>query len=409
MFAVYKDNDPMNTTVSIKKGREKPILQRHPWIFSGSLEDKNLDIAPGTIVDVRDHQSTFMARGYYNQKSQIRVRLLTWNQEETINRDFWRRRLHESIQRRQELRQQGDSNALRLVHAEADLIPGLIVDQYADCLVIQALTAGIDTHLGEIISVLNELLQPHAIYERSDDQVRELEGLTRRSTLISGTLQDEGLVEIHEHGVRFLVDIPRGQKTGFYIDQRDNRRLAGRFAAGKRVLNCFAYTGGFGVVAMVKGAREVINIDDNQNSLELARKNMELNAASTVTDTHYITANVFHQLREYRDANESFDLIVLDPPKFARNAAQLQKACRGYKDLNLIAMKLLKKDGYLMTFSCSGLVSHDLFQKIVFGAAIDAGAEVQIIKSLGQSEDHPVHLCFPESDYLHGFLCRKIH
>jgi 23S rRNA (cytosine1962-C5)-methyltransferase len=391
-------------SVVLKPGREKPVRNRHPWIFSGAVARISGEPADGDIVDVLDQQGKFLARGYLNRRSQIVVRCLTWAEEEMIDSAFWRRRLQQSIARRQALWQPGITDACRLVHAESDLVPGLIVDQYGSYLVVQALTLGIERHKSELVQILVELLQPQGVYERSDVDVREKEGLAPQAGLLWG--QEPPLpLEVHENGRRFWVDIQHGQKTGFYLDQRDNRSRLTRYAGGRTVLNAFAYTGSFAVCAYQAGAQRVINVDTSAGALALARQSMTLNGLPD-RDDDYVVGDVFAMLRQYRAEGYKFDLIILDPPKFAYAQSQVQAACRGYKDINWLAMQLLKPDGILFTMSCSGLVTPDLFQKVVFGASVDAQRDAQVLERLSQATDHPILLSFPEGEYLKGFVCQ---
>jgi 23S rRNA (cytosine1962-C5)-methyltransferase len=300
------------------------------------------------------------------------------------------------------------TSAYRLVNAESDFLPGLVVDRYNEYLVAQFLTLGIERWKGEIVSLLGELLPSRGICERSDVDVREKEGLLPATGLLAGQ-ERPALVHIVENGYRFIVDIKQGQKTGFYLDQRENRQKLARsdepYCRGKTVLNCFAYTGAFAVYAAGAGAKKVVNVESSAGVLKLAQRNMTLNGFDG-RDDEYVEGDVFQVLRQYRDEGRSFDLIILDPPKFAYSKSQVQAACRGYKDINLLAMQMLRPSGLLFTFSCSGLVSPDLFQKVVFGASVDAGRDVQIIEKLSQGFDHPILLSFPESEYLKGFICR---
>jgi 23S rRNA (cytosine1962-C5)-methyltransferase len=390
--------------VVLKRGREKPVLNRHPWIFSGAIKNIEGECADGDIVTVVDSRGSFLAQGYLNRRSQITVRLLSWIEEETIDRSFFRHRLEQATTVRRPLQEDPATNAYRLVNAESDFLPGLVVDRYNEYLVIQFLTLGIERWKREIASLLGELLLSRGIYERSDVEVREKEGLPLATGLLAGQ-ERPALVHIIENGHRFIVDIKRGQKTGFYLDQRENRQKLSRYCRGKTVLNCFAYTGAFAVYAAGAGAKKVVNVESSAEALKLAQRNMALNGFDG-RDDEYVEGDVFQVLRQYREEGRSFDLIVLDPPKFAYSQAQVQAACRGYKDINLLAMQMLRPGGILFTFSCSGLVSPDLFQKVVFGASVDAGRDVQIIEKLTQGFDHPILLSFPESEYLKGFICR---
>jgi 23S rRNA (cytosine1962-C5)-methyltransferase len=390
--------------VVLKRGRAKPVLNRHPWIFSGAIKRVEGEVADGEVVVVADYRGRFLARGYLNRCSQIAVRLLTWDEGEVIGRDFWRRRLERAVASRQALADDPSTDAYRLVNAESDLLPGLVVDRYDDYLVVQFLTLGIERWKTELVGLMADLLKPRGIYERSDVEVREKEGLAEVSGLLHGE-EPPDLVEVTENGHRFLVDMKTGHKTGFYLDQRENRQKLTRYCPGQEVLNCFAYTGAFAVYAAAAGAWRITNVESSAEALELARRNVALNGFAA-RDDEYVEGDVFQVLREYRDQGRTFDLIILDPPKFAYSQHQVQSACRGYKDINLLAMQIIAPGGILFTFSCSGLVSPDLFQKVLFGASVDARRDVQIIEKLSQASDHPILLTFPESEYLKGFVCR---
>jgi 23S rRNA (cytosine1962-C5)-methyltransferase len=400
-------------TVIIREDRTQMFEKRHPWLFSGAVEAVNGDPADGDIVVLRSQAGTFLARGYWNHQSQIRVHVLTWDENQIINDDFWRAQLERSIKARITENMQHDHgvpNAYRLVNAENDAVPGLVVDRYGDFLVLQALTAGIDRRKQLIAKLLMELLSPAGIYERSDADVRAKEGLPPNTGLLAGR-KPPSLIEIDENGRRFLVDIYNGHKTGFYLDQRENRALLGNWLRfdpqndSRTVLNCFSYTGGFTVYARDGMAQRVISVDSSADVLALAKRNVTLNGFSA-KDEDFVVGDVFDVLRQYRTAGQQFDIIVLDPPKFAQSQKQIDNACRGYKDINLLAFQLIKPGGMLMTFSCSGLIDADLFQKVVFGALVDAKREAQIVARLTAGPDHPVSLTFPEGMYLKGFWCR---
>jgi len=392
--------------VRLVKGREKPVKNRHPWLFSGAISGIEGQPGDGDIVDVMDQQGQFLARGYYNSHSQIAVRLLTWNPDEEINADFFQEAIAHSVARRQALAADARTDAYRLVHAESDLLPGLIVDRYSGYLVTQFLTLGIDRWKREIVACLADMLFSEGIYERSDVDLREKEGLPPVvGALWGGTPPDR--VEIRENGHRFAVDIKAGQKTGFYLDQRDNRVRVAAYCGNREVLNAFSYTGAFAVYAAAGGAKRIVNVDSSAEALEIARDNMALNGLAD-RDSEYVIGDVFAILRRYRERGQRFDLIILDPPKFAYTRSQVEAACRGYKDINWLAMQLLRPNGILCTFSCSGLVSADLFQKVIFGASVDAGRDVQILEKLSQATDHPVLLSFPEGEYLKGLICRVL-
>jgi 23S rRNA (cytosine1962-C5)-methyltransferase len=391
--------------VVLKRGRARPVNQRHPWIYSGSIERVEGDPADGDVVDVRDAGSNWLARGYYNARSQIVVRLLTWQQDEQIDVEFWRRRLERAIAARRALAGDPATDAYRLVHAESDYLPGLVVDRYGDWLVVQFLTLGVERWRDELVGLLVGLMDGvRGAYERSDVDVREKEGLAQRTGLLWGE-EPPGEIEIVENGRPFLVDVRRGHKTGFYLDQRENRARLPAFCAGAEVLDAFSYVGGFSVYAAAGGAKSVTLVDESAPALELARRNLAINGCESAK-TEFVEGNVFNVLRGYRAEERRFDVVVLDPPKFAHSGREVERAARAYKDVNLLAFQLLRPGGVLFTFSCSGAVSADLFQKIVFGAALDAGRDVQIIGHLAQGADHPVALTFPEGAYLKGLICR---
>jgi len=393
----------MNQIV-LKAGKQKPVLNRHPWIFSGAIQHVGGDPPNGAIVDVLDSHRRFLARGYLNRASQISIRLLTWDESESIDSDFFRRRLRRAFDARNELEQSPHTNAYRLCFGESDLLPGLIIDRYAQYLVLQVLTLGMEQWKQCIADLLVELLHPEGIFERSDAPSRTKEGLPSTSAALRGR-EPTGLVEIEENGHRFLVDIVKGQKTGFYLDQRENRQKLCAHFHGAQILNCFSYTGGFSVYAARAGARAITNVDSSRNALEIASQNMALNGLGE-HPTDYVTGDVFELLRDYWRSGRTFDLIILDPPKFAMSRATVPSACRGYKDINLLAMRVLNPGGLLATFSCSSLVSADLFQKVLFGASVDARRDAQIVERFAQGPDHPVLLTFPEAAYLKGLLCR---
>ena len=393
----------MDGTVILKPGREKPVLNRHPWVFSGAIRRIEGDVEDGDLVRVADSRSQYLATGYLNRRSQIVVRLLTWHPEEEIDDSFWRRRLARAVEGRVRLAEFPATNAYRLVHAEADGLPGLIVDRYGDWLVVQCLTLGMARRRDQIVSILASSADaPRGIYARDDADVRRKEGLALETGLLWGE-EPPDLLEIVEDGHRFLVDVRAGHKTGFYLDQRDNRRKTSTLCGSAEVLDVFAYTGGFAVYAGQAGAHSVVNLDTSVEALTLAEKNLALNGCKP---QELIAGDAFQILRDYRDQGRGFDVVILDPPKFAASRAQVVGASRGYKDINLLALQLLRPGGYLVTFSCSGLVSADLFQKIVFGASVDAGRDVQVLERLAQGSDHPVLLTFPESAYLKGLICR---
>ena len=392
--------------LKLKSGRDKPVRNFHPWVFSGAVERVEGTPQPGDLVAVNNHRGQYLATGYYNPQSQIRARLLSWDPNQAIDESFWHGRLQRALDGRTALALEPETNAYRLVNAEADALPGLIVDRYVDSLVLQSLTLGIEKRKEMLVQILADLLKPTSILERSDASVRGKEGLPETKEVLWGEAPPERLM-IRENGLQFAVDVWQGHKTGFYLDQRDNRAIFGHkeWIAGKTLLNVFAYTGGFSVYAAAAAAGWITNIDSSIPALEMAEQNV-LRIAPERTADEYIAGDAFEVLRYLRDEGVLYEAIVLDPPKFAHSLSDVQRASRGYKDLNLLALQLITPGGLLATFSCSGHISADLLQKIVFGAAVDARRDVQILAPLAQGPDHPVLLTFPESAYLKGFLFR---
>jgi len=389
----------------LKKARERSVLQRHPWIFSGAIDDVRGDPAPGATVDVLSAAGEWLARAAYSPRSQLRARIWTWAQDEPVDAGFLRRRLELAIRARARLAGTGRVTAFREVHAESDGLPGLVIDRYGDYRVVQFLSAGAEAWRQAILDALAEGSDCQGIYERSDVDVRSLEGLAPRSGPAWGAPPPTDLV-IEENGLHYHVDVIGGQKTGFYLDQRENRSVVRGLVAGGEVLNGFAYTGSFSVAALAAGAGRVLSIDSSANALELAVQNVALNGLPSER-CEWIEGDVFSELRRLRDRARSFDVVILDPPRFAATSAQVHKAARAYKDVNLLGLKLLRPGGLLITFSCSGGVTPELFQRIVAGAALDAGVSASVIAWLGQPEDHPVALSFPEGRYLKGLVCRR--
>lgn len=393
-------------TVHLKPGREKSLLRRHPWIFSGAIDRLEGRPEPGDTVEVRSATGMVLGHGAFSQRSQITVRMWTFQPDRGVTADFLHERLASAVEARRTLGLLSPSGACRLVNAESDGMPGLIVDRYTGFLVCQFLAAGVERWKSEIVTHLQTLLSPAGIYERSDAGVRAKEDMGPSTGLLTG-LEPPDLVEIEEGPCRFAVDIRRGQKTGFYLDQRENRALVADYAPGAEVLNCFAYTGAFGVWALKGGAKSVQHVESSSDSLGVARHHAHLNDLAPAA-CEYRAGDVFQVLREYRAAGRRFDLIVLDPPKFVDAQAQLERGSRGYKDINLLACSLLRTGGSLFTFSCSGRMPTDLFQKIVADGALDAGREAQILRRLSQAQDHPTALAFPEGTYLKGFVLRVV-
>jgi 23S rRNA (cytosine1962-C5)-methyltransferase len=391
-------------SIVLKPGRDKPLRRRHPWVFQSAIAETRGNPGSGETVEILTEDGGWLARGAYSPKSKIRCRVWAWDPKTEIPSPFFSSRLERALRFREDLFKGGQTSAYREVFAESDGIPGLIVDRYANFRVIQFLTAGVERWRETIVGLLAARGDCEGVYERSDVDVRELEGLELKSGLLWGKQPHEDVI-VSEGKLSYAVDITGGQKTGFYLDQRDNRQaLSDWLTPGGRVLDCFSYTGGFSVAALAAGAKEVLAIDSSASSLRGAERNVRLNG---LDESRFSTRaeDAFTALRSLQDAGEVFDVIILDPPKFAPTPAHVHKASRGYKDINLFAFKLLAPGGKLFTFSCSGGVQASLFQKIVADAALDAGREVKAVHWLSQPADHPVALNFPESRYLKGLVC----
>lgn len=387
--------------VILKEGKEKSILKGHPWVFSGAVDKIEGEILQGDIGELYCKDGRFIGLGYLNPYSQIIFRLLTYKKE-NIGISFYKQRILNSARIR-EIFLKDKTNAYRIINSEGDFLPGLIIDRYGDIFVIQCLTAGIERIRGLLIDIILEEFSPRTIYERSDVTTRKEEGLEEVSGLLYGEDVPD-LIEIQEYGAIFKVDIKRGQKTGFYIDQRENRYQLRLIGKDKKVLDCFSYTGGFSIHAGLGGAKDITLVDSSDHALELAKTNIFLNHLEGIC-YNLIKGDVFNVLR---DLKPGYDLIILDPPPFVKRKGQIQGALRGYKDINLLAFRLLKEDGLLFTFSCSHHMSWDLFYKVICFAAVDAGKRIQILKKMGQPLDHPVHLFHSEGEYLKGFLLRLL-
>ena len=385
----------------LKPGREKSLKRRHPWVFSGAVAKVQGNPDAGDTVEIHSATGERLAIAAYSPKSQIVARVWDW-QETAIGQDFFSKRIARAVEQRRALLDGSDTDAIRLVHGESDGLPGVVADRYGDTLVLQLTSAGAERWREVIADTLLDVSGASRIWERSDAEVRALEGLAPVTAALRGA-REPTRIAISEHGLQFEIDLEHGHKTGFYLDQRDNRRRVRALARGRDVLDGFCYSGGFALNACAGGAKSVTAVDSSAEALALARSNAERNK---LAPAEWLEGDVFQLLRRFRDQGRNFDLVVLDPPKFAPTAAHAAKAARAYKDINLLAFKLLRPGGLLVTFSCSGGVSADLFQKIIAGAALDAGAEAQIIERLGPGADHPVALNFPEGDYLKGLVCR---
>jgi 23S rRNA (cytosine1962-C5)-methyltransferase len=387
--------------IILKKGREGPVLRGHPWIFSGAIEQIEGGAAAAGVADVFDCESHWIARGLLSPKSQIRVRILTWQKEE-IDGDFFSRRISQALSIRESILPRL-TDAYRIVNAEGDFLPGLIVDRYNEFLVCQFFTAGMDCFKPLIVDALSDLLAPKGIFEKSEGRVRDEEGIQPSVGVLAGEPPPE-LITIQENDFKFVIDVRRGQKTGFFLDQRDNRAMLSTLARDKKILNCFSYSGAFSVYALGGGARECLSLDSSRPALGLAERNLALNGFE-IGGSELLKADAFTYLKE---CDATFDIVVLDPPSLARKRGDVDGATGGYKFLNLHALRHLRSGGFLLTFSCSQHLSIDLFQKVVFGAAVDAGRKVTILKRLGQPIDHPVSLHHPEGEYLKGLVLRVL-
>ncbi len=388
--------------VYLKAGKEKSVLRYHPWIFASAIERVDGEEKGGEIVAVYSHQGEWLAWGVFSPTSQIRIRLWSWDRDRPIDRSLIRDKLVKSIKLRKGLFHSQNTNCMRLVHAESDGLPGLIVDRYADHLVVQFLSWGVEKFRHLIVEELVDLTGIANIFERSDTEQRGLEGLQDEIGCLAG-VEPPATIPVVENGLDFEVDLWKGHKTGFYLDQRLNRQRVMQYAMDKEVLDCFSYSGGMAIPVLLGGAKRVTCIENSVEALTLLRRNLSLNKIGE-QKVKIVNGDVFQKLREFRDRGRSFDMVILDPPKFAPTVAHVSKASRGYKDINLFALKLLNRDGILVTFSCSGGVDLDLFQKIIFGAALDAGRQVRILEHLHQAPDHPIRLSFPEGAYLKGFI-----
>ena len=395
--------------VYLKAGKEKSLLRRHPWVYPTGIAKMSGTPQSGDTVEVRAADGKFLAWGAYSPQSQIRIRVWSFVESDVIDTNWIGNKIHAAAARRAPL--DATTNAQRLVFGEADQLPGLIIDRYGNWAVVQILSAAIENWRIAVLESVRSLPGIDYVYERSDAATRQREGLE----LIAGpvTPLPEGIditqIPALENGVHYRVDIVNGHKTGFYVDQRDNRAIVGSLAKGRRVLNCFCYTGGFSLAALVGGASAVISIDSSGDALKRGQLNQSVNG-SIAADVHseWRDENVFDALKGMLASGERFDLIILDPPKFAPSVIHLDKASRAYKEINLKALKLLNPGGYLLTFSCSGAVSVELFQKIVAGAVVDAGCDMQMLRRLEAGLDHPMLMTHPEGEYLKGLLLQRL-
>ncbi|MEO8676275.1 MAG: class I SAM-dependent rRNA methyltransferase [Casimicrobiaceae bacterium] len=391
-------------TLRLAPGRDKSLRERHPWVFSGAIATVEGNPESGDTVDIHRDDGAFIARAAYSPSSQIRARVWTFDARESIDDAFFARRVARAVAARAPMLD-ATHTGCRLLHGESDGLPGVVADRYGDTLVLQISAAGGERWRDSIVAALIGATGVSCVYERSDADVRNLEGLPPRSGLAHGTMPGEVLLV--EDGLAYRVDVVAGQKTGFFLDQRDSRATVRSLAAGRETLNVFCYTGGFTLAALAGGATRVLSIDSSADAVAMGRENLARNPALDASRAEWQDADAFQALRTLRDKAASFDLVVLDPPKFAPTMAHAERAARAYKDVNLLALKLLRPGGLLATFSCSGGVDAGLFRKIVAGAAQDAGADAAVIGRFGASADHPAALAFPEGEYLKGLLIRK--
>ena len=390
--------------VILKKGKEKAVLHRHPWVFSGAIEKVKGNPANGDIVRLVNAKRDFMAYGFFNDQSRVALRLLEWDEHVVVDDTWFREKVATAVKSRANILADGTTNTCRLIFSESDYLPGLIVDKYADHLAVQVLTSGIEKVMPVIIDELNQLLKPESIFDKSDASSREHEGLETVNGALTLASPPEN-VEVKENNINYNINIAEGQKSGFYCDQRDNRKILASYTKGKKVLDCFSYTGGFTLNSFQNGAASVTSVDSSALAIETLRENIKLNNFDSSKHIA-IQSDVNKQLRVFKDQEEKFDVIVLDPPKYAPSRSALDRASRAYKDLNRLAMLLLNEGGLLATFSCSGAMDMETFKQVLAWAALDAGKQVQFIHQFCQPEDHPVRASFPEGEYLKGLLCR---
>ncbi|EKO3518017.1 class I SAM-dependent methyltransferase [Vibrio fluvialis] len=397
----------MTPAIYLVKGREKSLRRKHPWVFSRGISKIEGEPGLGDTVDVYTHEGQWLAKAAYSPHSQIRARVWSF-EKEAIDTAFFVKRIQQAQLLRDDLIERDGLTGYRLIAAESDGLPGITIDKYQDFLVCQLLSAGAECQKDALVEALKQCFPTCSIYERSDVAVRKKEGLEERVGVLHGELPPKSVV-IEENGVKISVDIVGGHKTGFYLDQRDSRFQSMKYVKNKDVLNCFSYTGGFGLYALKGGAKRVINADVSQSALDTAKFNAELNEFDiSKKRAVFLNADVFKLLREYRDQGTKFDVVIMDPPKFAESKAQLNGACRGYKDINMLAMQIINPGGTLLTYSCSGLMDQVLFQKIIADAALDAGRDVKFIERFEQAADHPTDTAYPEGFYLKGFACKVL-
>lgn len=379
--------------VYLINGKEKRVEYGHPWIYRSDIASADDCAKPGDVVDIYSASKRFLAKGFYNPKSQIALRILTYTENEAIDHGFFYDRIKEAWDYRLKV---ADINSCRVIFSESDFLPGLIVDKFSDILVLQTSSLGIERFKEDIADILCDIIKPAGIYERNDIHVRELEGMEQVTGFLRGSFDTD--VIMTENGIKFIVDVAQGQKTGFFLDQKENRAAIRPFVNNAKVLDCFSHTGSFALHAGFYGAASVLGLDISEHAVETASKNAKLNDLESVC--RFECANVFDKLREYYDNSEQFDTIILDPPAFAKSKSSVSGAIRGYKEINLRAMKILKSGGYLITCSCSQHIDPEMFMDILYNAAIDSRRKVRLIEYRSQGKDHPILLAAPETEYL---------
>ncbi len=388
--------------IILRPDKDKLPRNHHPWVFSGAVKDIEGAPKSGEVIALHDADGRFIAYGHFNRDSKIQVRLLEWDEKAKIDEEWYREKIRRAVALRAPILAERVTDACRLIYSEADFLPGLVVDRFGDYAVFQSLSAGFDIVKGEVAKILMEECVLKGVYEKSDGDGRKMEGLPLHYGTLVGKEPPERVL-IHENGHLFQVS-PAGQKTGFYTDQRQNRLVAARYAAGKKVLDLCCYTGAFSVYVLEAGAADVTLCDISEDAIEGAKRHLRLNNIPE-TKCRLIRDDAFTVVRDLQKKGECYDLVILDPPKFVAHSQDLEKGLKGYKDLNLNAMKLIASGGLLVTFSCSGAVTMEHFRKAIAFAAKDAGREVRILHHLHQAEDHPVRVSIPETEYLKGLLC----
>ncbi|MGK9127518.1 class I SAM-dependent rRNA methyltransferase [Olivibacter sp. SA151] len=393
------------TEIILKKGKDKAAWQLHPWIFSGAIARIVGKPANGDLVSVYNDDREFIAYGYYNGESRVAIRLLEWDPAKEVNENWWRERIQKAVKARNGIFNE-QTNTARLIFSEADFLPGLIADRFGDFISLQILTSGIERVKSIVVDELQKLLNPKGIYQREDGAARAHDGLEAQGGVLFGQ-HPPVFVDIIENGIHYKVNIAEGQKSGFYCDQRTNRLIVAQHAPDKKVLDCFCYSGGFSLNALKMGASQVFSVDSSALAIETLIQNISENAFDK-SKHKAIQSDVNKQLKAFKEQGEKFDLVILDPPKYAPSRSSLEKASRAYKELNRLGLLLLSSGGLLATFSCSGAMDIDTFKQVLAWAALDAGKEIQFIDQFNQPEDHPIRASFPEGEYLKGLLCRVL-